>query len=407
MLPDHVDEEDMDEGVPPTKVTIGGETYHFVERLGGGGVGQVSKYEFDTGAEVAVKITNNVDLLKDGLKEVKGHKAAQAKGANAHVLGMKSAFRLPDGNLAIAMEVAPHGDADQANLRINSALANNSITPDQAKLLRLTIAKDALASLAYLRRHHIVHNDVKGANFLATDKGVFKISDFGESTRLKHGETHIDPLGLGKTPDFIAPEILKQFDQRDNSVPNGKNPWIETLKETFPHANEAALKALAKSIKEKDNNDLKISATQDLFYNDKADVWSLGRTLYESFGGKIGTTGFTDQHRAARLVQFMEDKNIKTNPLSDIEPDLTNVDPATKLLRNAVPLGKKIGDPNIDDLLSSMLQGDPIDRPSARKLVQHKVFEDPRIGAKATRELLLAVIGGDESSIKQAAAVVV
>jgi hypothetical protein len=35
MLPDHVDEEDMDEGVPPTKVTIGGETYHFVERLGG------------------------------------------------------------------------------------------------------------------------------------------------------------------------------------------------------------------------------------------------------------------------------------------------------------------------------------------------------------------------------------
>ena len=26
-------------------------------------------------------------------------------------------------------------------------------------------------------RHHIVHNDVKGANFLATDKGVFKISD--------------------------------------------------------------------------------------------------------------------------------------------------------------------------------------------------------------------------------------
>jgi len=76
---------------------------------------------------------------------------------------------------------------------------------DEVKRITFAICK----AVQYLHSQGIVHRDVKPANVISTESGVWKLIDFGCAVALpKHlrGDSVLDEL-VG-TPGYVAPEVL-------------------------------------------------------------------------------------------------------------------------------------------------------------------------------------------------------
>ena len=74
-------------------------------------------------------------------------------------------------------------------------------------LIRIYV-KHILEGLSYLHAHNVVHRDIKGANVLVDNNGVWKLADFGGSKRLIDGEEDVDNSMIG-TAQWMAPEVIK------------------------------------------------------------------------------------------------------------------------------------------------------------------------------------------------------
>lgn len=112
--------------------------------------------------------------------------------------------------------------------------------------------RQLLVGLAFLHSHDVVHRDIKGANILVDDRGTIKLADFGASKKvppIAKGGTEetteamgaVRPLtsinkSLRGTPYFMAPEVIQQVS-----------------------------------------------------YNFKADIWSVGGTVLQMATGKVRT----------------------------------------------------------------------------------------------------------------------
>ncbi|KAK4262273.1 hypothetical protein QN277_027855 [Acacia crassicarpa] len=99
-----------------------------------------------------------------------------------------------------------------------------------------------LSGLAYLHSKKTIHRDIKGANLLVDSTGVVKLADFGMA---KHLTGHAADLSLKGSPYWMAPELMLEVMQKDNSsdlalavdiwslgctiieMLTGKPPWSE------------------------------------------------------------------------------------------------------------------------------------------------------------------------------------
>ncbi|ORZ01815.1 Pkinase-domain-containing protein [Lobosporangium transversale] len=149
------------------------------------------------------------------------------------------------------------------------------------------IAREVLQALSYLHKHGIIHRDIKAANILLTDEGRVQLCDFGVA-----GQVTMNSLKRNSfvgTPYWMAPEVIK-----------GQT------------------------------------------YDYKADIWSLGITIYEI---ATGNPPFADQDpmRAMSLIP-------KTRP-AQLEGDWS---------------------PAMKEFVALCLHEDPIQRPSAEDLLKTK-----------------------------------
>lgn len=72
----------------------------------------------------------------------------------------------------------------------------------------VSFIRQAALGLQHAHDLGLIHGDVKPANFIVTDTGVVKVTDFGLARRVKAGPGHTDGESLFGTPAYISPEVI-------------------------------------------------------------------------------------------------------------------------------------------------------------------------------------------------------
>jgi len=150
------------------------------------------------------------------------------------------------------------------------------------------------AALKYLHKKHVIHRDIKPENILVGMHGEIKISDFGWSVHAPNNRRNT----MCGTLDYLPPEMLK-------------------------------------------------SGSQDNYYSEKVDLWSLGVLTYEFLVGEapFEDTPVMTQRRIARgemtvpsfispeakdLIKRVSDKARTSKNLTDL-PQLLVLDPEKRI----------------------------------------------------------------------------
>jgi serine/threonine protein kinase len=150
-------------------------SYHILEKLGQGGMGEVYKAKDDRLKRmVAIKVLRN-DRVTRGDGELRFLQEARAASALNHP-NIVQIYELAvhDGNDYIVMEFVPGRSLLQV-------LSEKRLGIDEA----LEYASQIGSALAAAHAAHIVHRDIKPGNIIVSDSGVVKILDFGLA-KLQH-----------------------------------------------------------------------------------------------------------------------------------------------------------------------------------------------------------------------------
>lgn len=167
-------------------------------------VGELGRGAFST----VYKIKSNINQQFYCLKKI-NLKKTQDKYNEIHLLQSLSHNNLvkyissinDDTGIYIIMEYCEYGDLYSLlhSVRKKKVFVNEDIIWD--------IAYQSLLALEYLHNKHIIHRDIKLLNiFLSKDK-IVKIGDFGMSKLLANKEMKMSRVG---TPLYLAPELVKK-----------------------------------------------------------------------------------------------------------------------------------------------------------------------------------------------------
>jgi len=250
------------------QIEINGTKYTFEKKLGEGGNGAVHLYRSESGESIAVKRPINImhaqiaaheqelstattpdvrekaieklNQLKAPLlayhQELEAHLRVDGQG---HIVGLKGAVMGKNGELMIALELAPHGDIAkvQENLYATKDSATASI-PESKIILdntnalaksaaALTLLQDMAHGLLECHNSGVVHMDVKPQNFMVGQGGIAKLADFGTSggtvkVDVNNGDTVGAEISITKRPVdkplWLAPETIHGTDIRNKDV---------------------------------------------------------------------------------------------------------------------------------------------------------------------------------------------
>jgi len=225
-----------------------------------------------------------------------------------------------DSELWIVMEYCGGGSLSDVMRVLEKTLNEEQIS---------TVVRDALKGLQYLHSVRKIHRDIKAGNILLNNKGEGKLADFGVSGQLS--DTMAKRNTVIGTPFWMAPEVI-----------------------------------------------------QEVGYNEKADLWSLGITCLELAEGK---PPYSNIHPMRAI--FM----IPSRP----PPKLTEPEKWSK---------------EFNEFVASCLIKDPDHRPTAEELLKHTFVVNAKpasvlvglieqansIIAKVGREYLMEHSSEDESS---------
>ncbi|GAA5982750.1 hypothetical protein JCM10908_006770 [Rhodotorula pacifica] len=191
------------------------------------------------------------------------------------------------------------------------------------------IIREVLVALAFLHRQDIIHRDVKAANVLLTQTGKILLADFGVAAHLQANSKRSTFTG---TPLWMAPEVI----------------------------------------------------TDGKMYDTKADIWSLGITLFEMATGNPPHFGI-EPLRACALIPRSEPPTLPSDDDND-----SDIGPFSNPMR---------------EFLAQCLQIDATVRPTADELMRSKWIKSAsKLPMALLRELIVRYVqwiqsGGQRMSI--------
>jgi len=241
----------------PTKIGA----YRILEEIGRGAMGAVYRAEHENlGRVVALKILPP-EMAHDAGRLDRFQREMSAIGRLDHEnIVLATDAGLADGYFFIAMQFVKGMDLDQVLKRVGR------LNPEAA----CDVIRQAALGLQHIHENNLVHRDIKPPNLIISADGAVKILDLGIARLRLDGEdqsamTAADAL-MG-TPDFIAPEQIRQC--RDVDI--------------------------------------------------RADIYSLGCTLYKLLSGHVPFEGDEYGNHTAKLVGHA---NHEPTPLVHWCPDL-------------------------------------------------------------------------------------
>jgi eukaryotic-like serine/threonine-protein kinase len=182
--------------------------YRILERLGGGGMGEVFKAEdLRLGRRVALKFLPP-ELGRDPVAKERFAQEARAASALDHpnICALHDIDETEDGRLFLAM-------AFYEGESLKKRLDAGPLPLDEA----LGLGEQVAAGLAKAHAEGIVHRDIKPANLMLTRDGVVKIVDFGLAKLADSPGLTRSGVSVG-TPAYMSPEQARgePVDQRSD-----------------------------------------------------------------------------------------------------------------------------------------------------------------------------------------------
>lgn len=180
--------------------------YRILEKLGGGGMGQVFRAEeLLVGRAVAVKALRPELIQEPGMLERFQREAQTLSKLHHPNIVMLYSFFQEGGRYYMAMEYAP-----------GQTLA--TLMRDQPKGMPWTravaLTMEMLAALEYAHDKDVVHRDIKPANLMVQGQRALKVMDFGVARIL--GSSELTRAGtIVGTPKYMSPEQIKQSKSLD------------------------------------------------------------------------------------------------------------------------------------------------------------------------------------------------
>jgi serine/threonine protein kinase len=213
--------------------------YKRLETVGKGAYGSVHKgVHIPTGNVVALKIIN-LDTADDDVGDIRREVALLTQLRDAPNITKYYGCYMDGPRVWIVMEFAQGGSV----LSLMKASRDGCLEEKYVSV----ITREVLIGLTYLHKVPVIHRDMKAANILINAAGKVMIGDFGVSALL--ATTSRKRNTLTGTPYWMAPEVVQ----------------------TIPS------------------------------YDTKADIWSLGITLYEMIKGSPPHSNL-DQFKVMDLI---------------------------------------------------------------------------------------------------------
>lgn len=377
-------------------LTIDGKDYARGPKIAEGGFGEVVRYDAQDGSgSLAVKfeIESNESSHDSFATEITAHRHAAAE-PNDNILGFSGAARTREGNFVIATPLAGAGDGSKAQKAIAAALADGKISATTAQTVALTVMADAIKGMQHLHdTAGMTHIDFKAPNLFITDEGVSQLADFGTTLQTE-------------TPTLKDSKEVENYTWKDPKVlygeiqVNGNSP----LK---PIAKEAGLQFAERFFAPGERS----KAEQTSFDNVSAKV--AARTLRAATDDYLSQTQF-DGRSYDMFALGVTAVNMLTGDLTLSETEFKfsskGMDEQARLHESGVaPVGshdgavrKTLGDPLVDDFINLMTHPDPDKRASDfGALLDHDVFQQKGIGGHDARQMLIAIMAGDDAAIER------
>lgn len=342
--------------------------YRFVDCIGRGNFGDVYKaYDLRLQKNVAIKAINiehSDDEIPVLLQEINLLRSLR----NPNITNWYKTFII-DVTMFIVMEYCSEGSCSDL-LKFNRNGLEESVLS--------YIMKNVLEGLKYLHSLNIIHRDIKAANILIAKGNVIKLADFGVSGQLNGNTGRKTFVG---TPYWMAPEIVTDCKSLKKDRENlerrlienglGKRTLYKLWRKKIQQDNMNESFKLMNQTKHEEDNHLKdenglVDDLDDVEYDEKVDIWSLGITLIELGTGKV--------------------------PNNDKEPlkalfEIPKMEPP-RVPKNSSYYMKEFG--------VACLCKDPVMRPSAAELLKFKFINKNKLKAND-----LSVLSGHSSKIKK------
>jgi serine/threonine protein kinase len=179
--------------------------YRLLERLGGGGMGEVFRARREDEhyqQEVAIKILRSGLQGTEALSRFLIERQILARLEHPNIARLYDGGSTEDGRPYLVMELVE-------GLPVDEYCDRHQLDIGQ----RLDLFRRICAAVQYAHQNLLVHRDIKPGNILVTEAGEPKLLDFGIAKRLERGPaTQPDLTQTGSrimTPSYASPEQVK------------------------------------------------------------------------------------------------------------------------------------------------------------------------------------------------------